>query len=79
MNVEDLDFTSVFKNFEKLVQCDLIMRKYGVTAGKGGDGSAHFRREKFIPKGGPDGGDGGKGSYIVQKGNENLNTLLDLL
>ena len=52
--------------------------KIYVTAGRGGDGSLHFRREKYIPKGGPDGGDGGKGGDIVLKGNEQLNTILDL-
>ena len=52
--------------------------KIYVTAGKGGDGSAHFRREKYIPRGGPDGGDGGKGGSIVLKGNPQLNTILDL-
>ncbi|RNC79503.1 MAG: GTPase ObgE [Balneola sp.] len=52
--------------------------KIYVTAGKGGDGSAHFRREKFVPKGGPDGGDGGRGGNIVLKGNAQLNTILDL-
>ena len=52
--------------------------KIYVTAGKGGDGSVHFRREKYIPKGGPDGGDGGKGGSIVLKGNAQLNTILDL-
>jgi GTP-binding protein len=52
--------------------------KIYVTAGAGGHGSAHFRREKYVPKGGPDGGDGGKGGDIVLVGNPHLNTLLDL-
>ena len=52
--------------------------KIYVTAGRGGNGSAHFRREKYVPKGGPDGGDGGKGGDIILKGNKQLNTILDL-
>jgi len=47
-------------------------------SGKGGAGSAHLRREKFVPKGGPDGGDGGRGGHILLKGNRNLWTLLHL-
>lgn len=47
-------------------------------SGKGGSGSAHLRREKFIPKGGPDGGDGGRGGHILLKGNSQLWTLLHL-
>jgi GTP-binding protein len=47
-------------------------------SGKGGSGSAHLRREKFVPKGGPDGGDGGRGGHIYLKGNHNLWTLLHL-
>ncbi|NLJ51598.1 MAG: GTPase ObgE [Alcaligenaceae bacterium] len=48
-----------------------------VIAGKGGNGSASFRREKFIPKGGPDGGDGGRGGSIYAVAERNLNTLID--
>ena len=47
-------------------------------SGKGGAGSAHLRREKFIPKGGPDGGDGGRGGHIIIRGNSQLWTLLHL-
>ncbi|MCU0971577.1 MAG: Obg family GTPase CgtA [Gammaproteobacteria bacterium] len=48
-----------------------------VEAGNGGDGCASFRREKFIPKGGPDGGDGGDGGSVYLAADENLNTLVD--
>jgi GTP-binding protein len=47
-------------------------------AGNGGAGSAHFRREKFIPKGGPDGGNGGRGGNIILRGNDQMWTLLHL-
>ncbi len=52
--------------------------KIYVTAGSGGAGSVHFRREKYVPKGGPDGGDGGDGGDVILRGDEQLNTLLDL-
>ena len=48
-----------------------------VIAGKGGNGVASFRREKFIPKGGPDGGDGGRGGSIRAVADRNINTLVD--
>jgi len=49
--------------------------KLHVTSGKGGKGSMHLHREKYIEKGGPDGGDGGRGGHVIIRGNENLWTL----
>lgn len=52
--------------------------KMHCVSGNGGAGSAHMRREKFVPKGGPDGGDGGRGGDIILKGNKQLWTLIHL-
>lgn len=48
------------------------------ASGNGGDGSMHLRREKYIPKGGPDGGDGGRGGHIILRGNPQYWTLIHL-
>ncbi len=52
--------------------------KIHCRSGNGGVGSLHFRREKHVPKGGPDGGDGGRGGHIILRGNKQLWTLLHL-
>ena len=52
--------------------------KLTIKAGDGGNGAIAFRRERYRPKGGPSGGDGGKGGHIIFKADTNLNTLLDL-
>ena len=55
----------------------LDQAKIYIKAGNGGSGSAHFRREKFVEYGGPDGGDGGDGGSIIVEADRNLNTLID--
>ena len=51
--------------------------KVKLQAGKGGDGAVSFRHEIYIPKGGPDGGDGGRGGSIIFRADKDTNTLLD--
>ncbi len=54
---------------------DLV--KLNIKSGKGGDGMSAFRREKYVPKGGPSGGDGGRGGHVIFEGDEGLSTLLE--
>ena len=52
--------------------------KIHISSGNGGKGSAHLHREKYVAKGGPDGGDGGRGGHVILRGNKNLWTLFHL-
>ena len=64
---------------KKMVETNFVdYIKIHCKSGSGGAGSAHLRREKFVPKGGPDGGDGGRGGHIILEGNQHKWTLLHL-
>jgi GTPase len=68
------------RNALKLVRWDVQFydrAKIYVRAGNGGNGSAHFRREKYVPFGGPDGGDGGRGGSVYLEADPGMNTLVD--
>ncbi len=70
-------FVSFLKKTKKGEKMFIDKVNIFVKAGNGGNGAATFRREKYVPNGGPDGGDGGKGGDIILKTKENLNTLVD--
>ena len=66
-------------NLYKMVEGNFVdYIRIFIRSGNGGKGSAHLRREKFVEKGGPDGGDGGRGGHVILKGNKNLWTLFHL-
>ncbi len=64
-------------NFEKSEFVDRV--RIFVKAGDGGNGCVSFRREKYVPKGGPDGGDGGDGGFVILRANPNISTLLSFV
>ena len=72
------EFRYKSSNVKKIMSNFVDYVKIHCTSGHGGAGSAHLRREKYIPKGGPDGGDGGRGGHIIMKGNSHEWTLLPL-
>lgn len=65
------------RNIQKGIGMFIDLAKIKVKAGKGGDGAISFHREKFVERGGPDGGDGGDGGSVIFEVDDNLNTLID--
>ena len=66
------------KKFFYICRMFLDEKSIEVRSGKGGDGICSFHREKFVPLGGPDGGDGGRGGHVILQVNEQYSTLLDM-
>ncbi len=70
-------FSGSLKSPAKEIMKFIDEAKIEVAAGRGGNGAASFRREKFVPRGGPDGGDGGRGGSVFAVADENTNTLVE--
>ena len=74
----EASFTSINTRLKrKVISMFADRAKVFIRSGKGGDGHVSFRRELYVPNGGPDGGDGGKGGDVIFQVYEGLNTLYD--
>ena len=74
----EASFTSINTRLKrKVISMFADRAKVFIRSGKGGDGHVSFRRELYVPNGGPDGGDGGKGGDVIFQVDEGLNTLSD--